>query len=423
MKALLKLKKAGATFLAIVLFSLSMPIAVLASNTIDLSRLGSITIRTDSSGTGTTNPVSGIKFTIYKIAGITKTGSYYLTNDFSGSGIEINKLSNNADVLAASKTLASYVSAQNISGSSGVTASNGIVSFNNLSLGCYLIIPDTSYTNINNEIIWNPFLVSVPMKSNEGANSIYDITAYPKSDTVTGVVILEKINSSGATLSGAVFRLEKKVYYTNTLSVPSGVQKGYDTKGNYYWSVLHSSLTTNSYGQIAVNNMPYGQYRFIETAAPAGYVLDTTPHEFTISASGSVILVNGKYIVASGNVQIVTVLNTYYYNPPHYPTPTPYPSIIITPTPTPTPTPTTNPTPTIKIPTSTPPPKVKEIKNKHKPNGEKKPKKNKTPEEGKSGFDLPRTGGSISYAVCTYGGILLMICGTIIFVASRKKNE
>lgn len=412
MKVLLKLKKAGAMFLAIVMFSISMPISVLASNTIEMNRLGSIAINTYSTDSGTGSPVSGIKFTIYKVAGITNTGDFYLTNDFWGSGIQLNKLTTNAEISAATKTLSSYASAKNISGSSEVTDSYGIVRFKNLTLGCYLIVPDINSINTNIYTIYDPLLISVPMKSSNGASWIYDITAYPKSDTVNGAVILEKINNLGTLLSGAVFRLEKKVYVTNTVSVPSGVQTSYDINGNYYWNTMISTLTTNSNGQIVLKNIPYGQYRFIETAAPVGYVLDSTPHEFTISASGSVILVNGKYIPNTGSVQTITVLNSYYYIPPYYPTPTPFPS----PTPPPVPTNISG------IPTATPTPKEKGIIDKHTPPGGKKTKKNKTPDGGKPGFDLPRTGGSICYAVCTYGGILLMICGIVVFAASRKKK-
>lgn len=411
MKVLLKLKKAGAMFLAIVMFSISMPISVFALNTIDMNRLGSIVINTCGTDSNTTNPVSGIKFTIYKVAGITNTGNYYLTNDFLGSGVQINKLTTNAEVSAASKTLSSYISAKNISGNSDVTNSNGIISFKNLTLGCYLIVPDINSINMHIYTIYDPLLISVPMKSSNGSSWIYDITAYPKSDTVNGAVILEKINKLGTLLSGAVFRLEKKVYYNNTVNVPSGVQTGYDISGNYYWNTLISTLTTNSYGQIVVESLPYGQYRFIETAAPVGYVLDSTPHEFTISASGSVILINGKYIAAAGSVQTISVLNSYYYYPPYYPTPTPF----LSPTPTPTPAPTN----ITGVPSVTPTPKEKKIIDKHTPGGKKK---NKTPDDGKPGFDLPRTGGSICYAVCTYGGLLLMICGTVVFIASRRKK-
>jgi hypothetical protein len=45
------------------------------------------------------------------------------------------------------------------------------------------------------------------------------------------------------------------------------------------------------------------------------------------------------------------------------------------------------------------------------------------PDSERPGFNFPKTGGSIFYAVCIYGGIVLILCGAAVFAASRKKKR
>nr|WP_258529381.1 SpaA isopeptide-forming pilin-related protein [Enterococcus faecalis] len=75
-----------------------------------------------------------------------------------------------------------------------------------------------------------------------------------------GVVILTKVDDkSGEALQGAVFELQDK-----------------DGK------VLQNGLTTGKDGKLMVNPLEPGDYQFVETQAPAGYDLNTTPITFTV---------------------------------------------------------------------------------------------------------------------------------------------
>ncbi|MCQ6468350.1 SpaA isopeptide-forming pilin-related protein, partial [Vibrio parahaemolyticus] len=47
----------------------------------------------------------------------------------------------------------------------------------------------------------------------------------------------------------------------------------------------NGALTTDGQGAVEVADLPVGDYRFVETAAPEGYVLDETPREFSIDAA------------------------------------------------------------------------------------------------------------------------------------------
>jgi hypothetical protein len=425
MKMLFKLKGAGAVLLAIVFLILSMSASVLAASTIDMNRLGSITINLSEDDLDTSEILSGIPFTIYKVAKLSNSGEYSLTEDFTASGIQINKLSTAAELLAASKNLVQYVSAKNISGSSKTTDSEGSVTFKDLTLGYYLVMQTVNASNQNYYIVCDPFLIPVPIENSSNKNWIYDINAYPKSETVHGAVIIEKVNSSSALLAGAVFRLERKIYYTDITVVPSGAKTGSDSNGNYYWNEVISALTTNSNGQIAIKNMQLGQYRIIETKAPAGYDLNSSPQEFSISAAGSVKQLDGRYVIASGSVQTLKVLNyytyIYYYNTPT-PTPTPTPTVSPTPTKDPKVTPETTSIPV--VPTVTKALEENVIEEDEVPLGNNNITPTDPPKsiEKSTGFDLPKTGGSVSYAVCTYGGAGLIICGAAVFVISRIKK-
>ncbi|WP_338208718.1 SpaA isopeptide-forming pilin-related protein [Lactiplantibacillus paraxiangfangensis] len=48
--------------------------------------------------------------------------------------------------------------------------------------------------------------------------------------------------------------------------------------------VIQSGLTTDANGEIAISDLVPGDYQFVETKAPTGYELDSTPIKFTINA-------------------------------------------------------------------------------------------------------------------------------------------
>jgi hypothetical protein len=369
MKALLKWKNAWSITLSVVLLVFSMSLPAFASSVIDRNRLGSITINISSADLGGTASPSGIRFTIYKVASLSDSGNYYLTDDFSNSGLDLTKLSKAYEASAASKELENYVSAKNIGGITDVTNENGTVSFQHLSLGYYLVLQTYNSSNPNEGIICDPFLVAVPMQNDSVGGLIYDIVTNSKCEIACGAVILEKVNNAGDLLPNAVFRLEKKVHTLE--KVPSGVESGCDSKGSYYWSTMISSLMTNQSGQLAVNGLSYGQYRFLETSAPAGYILDSTPHEFVITKKGSTALINGKYAATSGSVQTITVLNSSL-------------------------PPSSGPVPPTSSASSSP---------------------------SSPGFDFPKTGGSVFYAVCALVGVILIAGGVTLFIASRRKEN
>ena len=400
MKMLPKLKKAGSVFLASLLLVFSLSVPALAYPSINQSLPGSVTI--NMSGTA----ISGVKFTLYKVADLTGNPGYTLTPDFVASRLDLKQLSTApaSTVPGYAKMLEDYVSKNNISGFSKVTGANGSVKFPSLPLGYYLIVPDNDPTSPAS--ICDPFLCPVPKQSTDGSSWIYDVITYTKCTSPAGAVILQKVNPAGTPLSGAVFRLEKKNYYKGTMSFPAGMSTGSDVDGTYFWSLWASPLTTIGSGQIESEGLPYGQYRFVELTPPSGYVLDSTPHEFKVESAGSVTLVNGSYVRSSSSVPIVTVVNYYPPSSSHSSSTPPHHSSSSSSWP---PDSSPSSTPTSSLPDNSIP---------------KSPPTESIPDENvpKSGFDLPKTGGSIAYGLCTYGGIFLAAFGAVTFILSRKKK-
>ena len=96
------------------------------------------------------------------------------------------------------------------------------------------------------------------------------VTATNTKTPVFGKAVLTKVDEEnpGATLPGATFKLEQRLADDSWETVPG-----------------HDALVTDEQGVIEVANLPVGSYRFVETAAPEGYVLDETPREFAIDAA------------------------------------------------------------------------------------------------------------------------------------------
>ncbi|ENI0454637.1 LPXTG cell wall anchor domain-containing protein, partial [Listeria monocytogenes] len=114
-----------------------------------------------------------------------------------------------------------------------------------------------------------------------------------------GSVELTKLDSATkATLAGATFELQ-------------------DKEGN----TLQTGLTTDENGVLKVTDLVPGTYQFVETKAPIGYELDTTPVSFEI--------------VAGETDPIVKVTKENTLVPPTPVPPTPVPPTPVPPTPVP----------------------------------------------------------------------------------------
>ena len=109
--------------------------------------------------------------------------TYYFTSDVLNTAVQ-NVMS---DSTAAKNTLERYVKS-NGGTTLAETDANGRTTATGLPLGLYLIVE--TYVPENVTCTVNPFFVSVPMTTVDGAEWMYDITLYPKNET--GNPTLEK---------------------------------------------------------------------------------------------------------------------------------------------------------------------------------------------------------------------------------------
>ncbi|GGL49439.1 SpaA isopeptide-forming pilin-related protein [Sporolactobacillus putidus] len=144
------------------------------------------------------------------------------------------------------------------------TGSDGKISASGLAPGTYQFVE----TQAPNGYTVNASPVGFTIaSSSSGDPGTQQLT---QSDAQSSVVLTKvDANDSNAKLSGAEFKLEDG----------SGNIVTKDARGN----TLNPVWTTDKNGQFTVIGLSAGTYQFIETAAPTGYQLDTTPIPFTVS--------------------------------------------------------------------------------------------------------------------------------------------
>lgn len=211
--------------------------------------------------------LEGAGFTIYKVADVNDLTTYYSANPTELPSV--NTYVENGKIKSAYST--------NQVGKEVKTNAEGIAEFKSLELGFYVVVETTTPDKVTTPVA--PFIVSVPMTTKDGDNWLYDVHVYPKNKTTYGGVILEKTGKDEMKLKGVTFVLQK--------------QNG-DKWDNVTTSESDNkplNLITNDKGQITVNGLSQGKYRFIETdrGDNAGYIMDgATTYVFTVTKDGTI---------------------------------------------------------------------------------------------------------------------------------------
>lgn len=290
------LKKIAAILL---LCAFALSFSVISVGAVD-NQLGSITVRVHKKA-------EGVELKLLEVADYVN-GSYKLNSNFSQCKVDFSGWEDADTAQKIADTLELHAKSNNINGVTAAIQSDGKAHFTNLSPDkLYLIIQP----NIEVYYVIQPLIVTLPyLKDGE---QIYDVDLNAKfmgdSSNIESAVILNKLGDNNKPLAGAVFNFQSKVYYTDKSEVPNNAEIGSDSQGKYYWKSYASNLVTNSQGQIVVEKLPFGTYRFIETQAPEGYKLDSTPQEFTVAAHGSVKLENERYVLNVGTIKELTFYN------------------------------------------------------------------------------------------------------------------
>ncbi len=159
---------------------------------------------------------------------------------------------------------------------SQTTKEDGIVKFEDLDLGRYLVVEEKAPENVVQKI--SNFLIDIPMTNPEGNDFVYDVKLEPKNDVVYGGITLTKYGNDDELLEGVEFRLQKK----QTEEEETWVD--YPDASN---CTRKTSNDESKKGKIEITGLPEGEYRLIETdlgEANDGYILDNEKaHTFKVS--------------------------------------------------------------------------------------------------------------------------------------------
>ena len=203
------------------------------SAVIDTSRKVSLTITKYEHKNGNTENkvLKGVEFTIYEIPKNT-----------------------NIDTVSQAEE---YIQNNTVTSYKKTTPDSGTVKFSDLNIGRYLVKETNAPKNVTTMI--DSFLVDLPRTNSSGNGWDYDVTVYPKNITIYGNVTLTHENTSGEPMQDTTWILQKK-----------------DKNGD--WSNYEGIdiLTTNNHGQITIENLEKGEYRFVQNSTIEGYILDKT---------------------------------------------------------------------------------------------------------------------------------------------------
>lgn len=205
-------------------------------------------------------PLSGVEFTIYKIAD--------LDEYFTGEKTEYPS-TDVAEAKSKEATTAKYVK---------VTDKNGIAQFTSLPQGIYYVKETNGPVQITKPIA--PFVLSLPMTNADGTKWLYDVYSFPKNQTAYTDINVKKVDSkTGEPLENAEFTL-------------------YSSDNGETYEVYQEGIKTGSNGIATITAVPNNKYyKFVETkTSDESYILDSTiGYEFYVDATGDMII-DGKAV-------------------------------------------------------------------------------------------------------------------------------
>ncbi len=171
--------------------------------------------------------------------------TYYYTSDVLNHAVNTVM----ADSTAAKNVLENYI--KNNGGTTMVeTDANGYTSVDGLPLGLYLVVE--TYVPENVTCTVNPFFVSLPMTTTDGAEWNYDVTVYPKNET--GNPTLEKTVRESAEDTG------KTENYAHTATASIGDVVDYQIISKLPAITSQASyLTTYTYVDTLSNGISYNK--------------------------------------------------------------------------------------------------------------------------------------------------------------------
>ena len=251
----------------------------------------------------TPTPLAGATFTVYQVKNEENLKKYY-------DGKDVDWPTSWEDYAEKDATTGGYKLNSKASSDSSVikvgsktTNTSGVVKFEKLPLGLYLVLETETPDSVKTACV--PFFVSVPMtKVSDDTNGaltdwLYDVHVFPKNSTAYGQAVLQKVgkqsgtNPEVTTMQGYKFKLYKKNDDGTWTWIEKKPANGVDNAGEWLDAANETGvLTTGDDGKISVSGLTKGVYAFVETEVNAndGYILDSgIAYVFKISDSGEMV--------------------------------------------------------------------------------------------------------------------------------------
>lgn len=254
--------------------------------------------KTTDDKTETPTPLAGATFTVYQVKNEEDLKKYY-------DGKDVDWPTSWEDYAEKDATTGGYKLKSDVTATvtkvdSKTTDTSGVVKFEKLPLGLYLVLETETPDSVKTACV--PFFVSVPMtKVSDDANGgltdwLYDVHVFPKNSTAYGKADLQKVGKQSGTdpevltMQGYKFKLYKKNddgIWTQIVKKPAN---GVDNAGDLLDGADETgALTTGDDGKISVSGLTKGVYAFVETEVNAndGYILDSgIAYVFKIDGNG-----------------------------------------------------------------------------------------------------------------------------------------
>ena len=255
--------------LIMIFFLLEFMVPVEALNSIDFSLKGSIevTLKDNEDELG----ISGAEITIYQVATASEENHnlvYTYTDQFSDCEVSLDDFSK----VDFDKDIKECLSDDAL-GTVGSTDDNGVVYFNNLEFGLYLIVQTNKVEGYS---VIDSFLVQVPLWENN--DWIYNIKSLPKTEIYKTIdlTVIKKWNSNGSKIPK---NIEVALYKEEELI--DTVILSQENKWTYIWEDIQKS----------------DQYKVIEVRVPKNYVAtyEQEGYVFTITNTDKLVQTGQPY--------------------------------------------------------------------------------------------------------------------------------
>lgn len=163
-------------FLLTLLFLICTAVPALAYTVIDTKRETSLTVFYKKND----KVISGASFSLYRVADMSDRAYYTLSGDYQNYAVELNGLDGEG-WRAAAETLAAYTARDGYAPSaSGTTDDRGMLSFEELNTGLYLLVGER-LTIGNDTYIPEPSLISLP-GTDSSDDLLYERMVSPKAE-------------------------------------------------------------------------------------------------------------------------------------------------------------------------------------------------------------------------------------------------